>query len=173
MIAILISMLNLHLYLDIKLNIVYLMKIDKHDEKIINELILDSKIPLRTLATKLGVSFVTVMNRIKRLEKSGILKGYTAIIDHEKIGYDTHVIIEISIAKGKLIELENKLAKQSNIYGVYDTTGQFDATILARFRTTRQLDHFLKTIQAYDFIEHTNTKLILNTIKNKDMIIQN
>ncbi len=141
------------------------MKIDKIDEQILDELIINAKIPLRELASKLKVSFVTVMNRIKKLEKEGVIKGYSAKLNYEKMGYGVHVLIEIRIAKGKLFELEKKIARNPSVYAVYDSTGEYDATIFAKFKSTRAMDNFLKKIQTYDFVERTNTKLVLNTIK--------
>ena len=131
----------------------------------------NSKISLRELATKLKISFVTVMNRIKKLEKEGIIKQYTSKINYDKLGYGVSVLIEIRIAKGKLFELEKKIASSQNVYAVYDTTGEYDATILAKFKTTQQMDKFLKLIQTFDFVERTNTKLILNTIKEEQIKI--
>ncbi len=143
--------------------------VDKLDEKIMNELSINSKIPLRELALKMGVSFVTVMNRIKKLETKKIIKRYSAIIDHELIGYEVHVLIDIKIAKGKLFELERRIARSKNVYAVYDTTGEFDAVVLGKFNSTRSMDKFLKQMQGYDFIERTNTKLVLNTIKEEQI----
>jgi DNA-binding Lrp family transcriptional regulator len=147
------------------------MKIDKYDEKIINELIENAKMPLRKLAAQLNISFVTVMNRIKRMEKEGIIQKYTSRIDYEKLGYGVHVLIEIKISKGKLLELEKKIAKSPHVYAVYDTTGEFDATVFAKFRSTRSMDDFLKKVQKYDFVERTNTKLVLNTIKESQIAL--
>lgn len=145
------------------------MKLDEYDEKIINELIEHSKIPLRKLATKLNISFVTILNRIKKLEKEGIIQKYTSKINYEKLGYGVHVIIEMRISKGKLLELENKIAKSPNVYAVYDTTGEYDATVIARFKSTRLMDDFLKKVQTFDFVERTNTKLVLNTVKEEQI----
>ncbi|MBI5391320.1 Lrp/AsnC family transcriptional regulator [Candidatus Woesearchaeota archaeon] len=139
--------------------------IDACDEEILNELTLNAKISLRDLAKKVRVSFVTVMNRIKKMEGLGIIKKYVPLIDYRALGYDTHVIIEVRISKGKLLELERKLASFPSVYAVFDTTGDFDATLLGRFESTRSLDSFVKKIQTLDFVERTNTKLILNTIK--------
>lgn len=147
------------------------MKIDKTDEKIINELIGNAKIPLREIASKLKISFVTVMNRIKKLGKEGIIKQYSAKINYDKLGYGVNVLIEIRIAKGKLFELEKKIASSPNVYAVYDTTGEYDATVLAKFKTTAAMDKFLKLIQTFDFVERTNTKLVLNTIKEEQIKI--
>jgi Lrp/AsnC family transcriptional regulator for asnA, asnC and gidA len=123
------------------------------------------------LASKVCTSFVTVMNRIKKLEKESIIKKYSTKIDFDKLGYDTHVLIEIRIAKGKLFELEKRIARNPNVYAVYDTTGEYDATVLAKFTSTRAMDNFLKKIQTFDFVERTNTKLVLNTIKEEQVSI--
>jgi Lrp/AsnC family transcriptional regulator for asnA, asnC and gidA len=147
------------------------MKIDKIDEKIINEMIENAKSSLREIATKTKTSFVTVMNRIKRLEKEGVIEKYTAKINYRELGYGVNVLIEVRIAKGKLFELEKKIASSQNVYAVYDTTGEYDATILAKFKNTKQLDEFVKKLQTFEFIERTNTKLMLNIIKEAQIKI--
>ena len=145
------------------------IELDDTDQKILNELLVNATAPLRKIASTLRVSFVTVMKRIKRMEEEGVILGYTPRINYETLGYGVNVQIEVRISKGKLIELEKKIAKSPNVSAVYDTTGDFDATIIAKFRTTRGMDNFLKHIQTFDFVERTNTKLILNTIKEEQI----
>ena len=147
------------------------MDIDETDKKILNILLEDSRLSYRQIAKKTDVSVATVMNRVNNLEKKKIIKNYTTIVDYEKIGYDIEVIFEVRIAKGRLFEVEEKIANQPNVFGVYDVTGDFDAAILARFQNRRQMDGFLKKIQTYPFIERTLTKVILNTIKEKCMSV--
>ena len=139
------------------------MEISETDRKILGVMIANSRLSLRDIAKKIGVSVATVMHHVKSLEDAGIIKGYTAKIDYEKSGYDIEVIIEIRISKGKLIEVERKIATHPNVFAIYDITGTFDAVILARFKSTRQMDAFLKKIQSYEFVERTETKLILKT----------
>jgi len=141
------------------------INIDEIDDKIIKELSINAKISLRKLALKIGISSVTAMKRIKKLEKNGIIKSYNIIVDYHELGYEIEVLVEVKISKGKLLELEKKIARCDGVFKVYDTTGDFDATILARFKSTRKLDNFVKKIQKYDFVQRTHTKLILNTIK--------
>ncbi len=126
-------------------------KLDSTDKKIINVLIQDAKMPLRKLALQSGVSFVTVMNRIKKLEKQGIIKRYITEICFLKLGFDIHVIIEMKIGKGKLIELEKRIARSPNVYAVYDTTGEYDATVLAKFRNTKSMDIFIMNFLTFVF----------------------
>lgn len=114
---------------------------------------------------------VTVINRVRELEKESIIKGYTAELDYEKLGYDVLAIILLRISKGKLFEVEKKIAIHPNVFAVYDVTGHFDCLIIAKFNNRKALDVFLKKIQAYDFVERTETSLVLNTIKEKNICV--
>ncbi len=147
------------------------MELRDADKKILNIVVENSRLSLRQIAKKADLSVATVMHHLKQLEKESVIKKYTAKIDYEKAGYDVEVIIEVRISKGKLFEVEKKIASHPNVFAVYDITGTFDAIILARFRTRRQMDNFLKKLQTYEFVERTETKLILNTIKNESIFI--
>ena len=144
------------------------MQLEGTDKKILNIIVENSRLSLRKIAKKANVSVATVMHHIKKLEKDGVIKKYTSKLDYEKAGYDIEVMIEIRISKGKLFEVERKIASNPNVFAVYDITGAFDSLVLARFPTRRQMDHFLKKLQTYDFVERTETKLILNTIKEEN-----
>ena len=121
--------------------------LDQKDKEILNLIIQNSKLSFRQIAKKINSSAATVMNRIKRLRKSNIIKDYHISIDYEKIGYDFPVIIEIQVSHGKLKQVEEKIAKSPNIFAVYDTTGQFDVTVLGRFKTRREMDNYIKKCQ--------------------------
>ncbi len=141
------------------------------DQKLINLLLENSRLSFRELARKAGISVVTVINRVRELEKEGIIKSYTAELDYEKLGYDVLAMILLRISKGKLFEVEKKIAIHPNVFAVYDVTGHFDCLIIAKFNSRKALDIFLKKIQAYDFVERTETSLVLNTIKEKNICV--
>ncbi|MBI2654278.1 Lrp/AsnC family transcriptional regulator [Candidatus Woesearchaeota archaeon] len=145
------------------------MQLEEKDRKILDILVDNSRLSMRQIAKKANVSAATVMHHIKKLEQEGLIKKYTAKLDYEKVGYDVEVMIEIRISKGKLFEVERKIASHPNVFAVYDVTGAFDSVVLARFPTRRQMDNFLKKLQTYEFVERTETKLILNTIKEENI----
>ena len=145
------------------------MEVNKLDEKILNVLIKTSRLSYRQIAQLLKVSVATVMHHVKKLEEEKVIKQYTAVLDYEKLGYDVAVLIEIKISKGKLFEVEKKVAHHPSVVAVYDHTGAFDTLIIAKFKTRLLMDKFLKQLQAYDFVERTETMLILNTLKEAPM----
>ena len=145
------------------------MKLEETDKKILNIIVENSRLSLRQIAKKAGVSVATVMHHIKALEKEGIIRKYTAKLDYEKMGYDVEVMIEIRVSKGRLLDVEKKIAMDPNVFAVYDVTGAFDVLLLARFPTRSKMDNFLKKIQTYEFVERTETRLILRTMKEESI----
>jgi DNA-binding Lrp family transcriptional regulator len=99
------------------------------------------------------------------MEQAGIIKGYTTILDHEKLGYQLTALAEITVSKGKLLEMEQAISKHSNVCAVYDITGLADAFVIAKFRTREELSKFTKGMLAMPFIDRTNTHVVLTTMK--------
>ena len=67
-------------------------QLDETDFKILDALLDDARLSSRQIADRVGVSVGTVLSRIKRMENEGIIKGYSAIVDHEKLGYELTVV---------------------------------------------------------------------------------
>ena len=139
------------------------MNLDQTDERILKNLMVDARLSARQLGIKLGISTVTILSRIKKLEKEKIIRGYTALIDHEKLGYNLTAIIEIIAKKNKIIDIEAELSKIENVCGVYDITGNTDTLIIAKFKSRSELSEFVKGLSSIPNIEKTITHLVLNT----------
>ena len=147
------------------------MKLDDRDIQILNHLLTDARQSARQLAYRLNVSTVTMISRIKKLEESKIIQGYSARLDHELLGYDITAIIEIKTTKGKMLEIENKIAKQDNVISVYDITGDSDTIVIAKFKNRKSLSSFVKKLLEIPNVENTVTHIVLNTIKEDDRLI--
>ncbi|MDH5376071.1 MAG: Lrp/AsnC family transcriptional regulator [Candidatus Bathyarchaeota archaeon] len=141
------------------------MRLDETDVKILKALTLDARLSSRQIAKQCGVSIGTVLSRIKKMEKKGIIKGYSALLDHEKLGYELTVVSEITVSKGRLLEMENEIARLPNVCCVYDVTGLIDAIIVAKFKDREELGKFTKRLLAMPYVERTNTHVVLTTIK--------
>jgi DNA-binding Lrp family transcriptional regulator len=108
---------------------------------------------------------VTVLSRIKKLEKAKIIKGYTSILNHEKLGYDLTAVIEIIAKKDKIVQVENELSDIENVCAVYDVTGNTDTLIIAKFKGREDLSKFIKNLSSILNVENTITHVVLNTVK--------
>ncbi len=141
------------------------MPLDETDVKILKSLTADARLSSRQVAKQCNVSVGTVLARMKKLENEGVVKGYSALLDQEKLGYALTVVTEITVAKGRLLEVENEIARLPNVCCVYDVTGLVDAVIIAKFKSREELGKFTKRVLALPYVERTNTHVVLTTIK--------
>jgi len=147
------------------------VRLDETDVKVLKMLLSDARLSCRQIAKRINVSVSTVLSRIRKMEQGGVIKGYSAVVDHEKLGYELTVITEITVSKGKLLEMEKEIAKLPNVCCVYDVTGLTDAMVLAKFKSREELSSFTKSLLAMPFVERTNTHLVLTTLKEDFRII--
>ena len=141
------------------------MKRDDLDKSILKELEGDARQSFRDLAKKTHVSVVTVAQRIRRMEHDGVIRGYFASVNHQKLGYDITTITEVTVSKGKLIEVQEKIAKMKSVCAVYDVTGVEDSIVISKFKSREEVSNFAKELLTILHVERTNTHMVLNTYK--------
>jgi DNA-binding Lrp family transcriptional regulator len=147
------------------------MQLDETDVKILKALVTDARLSSRQIAKQCDISIGTALSRIKKMENEGIVKGYSALVDHEKLGYELTVVTEITVSKGRLLEMESEIARFPNVCCVYDVTGLLDAIIIAKFKNREELGKFTKRLLALPYVERTNTHVVLTTIKEDFRIV--
>lgn len=141
------------------------LSIDSLDLKILRHLLVGGRLSFRQMSTDLGVSTTTIAFRVSRLEKEKVINGYAATVDFQKLGYELTVITEISVSKGKLLEMEREIAKLPTVCAVYDVTGEIDGIVIAKVKNSEELSRFTKGLLAMPFIERTNSHVVLTTVK--------
>lgn len=147
------------------------MQVDETDVKILKALTEDARLSSRQIAKQCDVSVGTALSRIRKMEEEGIIKGYTALLDQEKLGYELTVMTEMTVSKGRLLEVENEIARMPNVCCVYDLTGLADAAIIAKFKNREELSRFTKRLLSLPYVERTNTHVVLTTIKEDFRIV--
>jgi DNA-binding Lrp family transcriptional regulator len=142
-----------------------IIALDEIDIRILRKLISDARLSYRSIAEQIGVSPPTVLARVEKLEKNKIIKSYSALLDHEKLGYDLTAIIEVTAIKNKVVEVEKVLSKYENVCAIYDITGLTDMIIVAKFRNRKELSNFVKKELSIPSVQRTNTHLVFITVK--------
>ncbi|MBY8990180.1 MAG: Lrp/AsnC family transcriptional regulator [Candidatus Lokiarchaeota archaeon] len=146
-------------------------KIEELDIEILKALSLDGRKNKSSIAEELNRSPNTIIKHVQKLEENDVIKNYGVQIDYEKLGYNIIAIIELTISKGKMLDVENEIAQIPNIFGVYDITGTYDALILARFKNRENLSKMIKDIHTSPYVERTNTHIVLNIIKDNSSLV--
>lgn len=150
---------------------VSMVRLDETNVKILKTLTLDARLSSRQIAKQCGISVGTALSRIKKMKEEGIIKGYSAILDHEVLGYELTVVTELTVSKGRLLEMENEIARYPNVCCVYDVTGLTDAIIIAKFKNREELGIFTKHLLTLPFVERTNSHIVLSTVKEDFRLI--
>jgi DNA-binding Lrp family transcriptional regulator len=141
------------------------VSLDEIDLRILGSILKDARKSYRKIADDINVSPPTVLSRVQKLEKGHIIKSYSAVLDHEKLGYDLTAVIEVTAVKGKITEVQKHISKFPNVCAVYDITGLTDMIIVAKFRNREELSNFVKKDMSLSYIERTNTHIVLITVK--------
>jgi DNA-binding Lrp family transcriptional regulator len=141
------------------------VSLDEIDLRILGSILKDARKSYRKIADEINVSPPTVLSRVQKLEKGRIIKSYSAVLDHEKLGYDLTAVIEVTAIKGKITEVQKHISKFPNVCAVYDITGLTDMIIVAKFRNREELSNFVKKDMSLSYIERTNTHIVLITVK--------
>lgn len=141
------------------------VELDIIDRKLLNELMKDARTSLRRLAEEMSVSPATLHNRLNRLEQLGVVKGFAALVDYQKLGYGLTAIIMVKVNGKYITDVEKELARFPNVTAVYDVVGEYDIIAIAKFKDVDELNDFVKELLKNPKIERTHTNIALNVIK--------
>ena len=146
--------------------------LDKLDLEIIAELQKDCRTPLQDIARRVGHPPSTVHYRVKRLEKEGIIDGYYAKINPEKIGMDYITVIRIfaRYAPEYYNTVGKELSKVPGVWGVYYSLGEQDFFVLTRSENRKDFMATLDHIMAIKGVQRTKTQIIAHVIKEDPRI---
>jgi len=140
---------------------------DTTDIKILNYLQENSRENASGISEKVNMSVSAVIERIKKLESSGIIKQYTVIIDPKKTGKDVMAFISVSIEHPKYNDCFTDFVRQNeNIIECNYITGDFDFLLKVCVSSTGTLEKVLNEIKSVQGVSLTRTLIVLSTIKN-------
>ncbi|MBS3149713.1 Lrp/AsnC family transcriptional regulator [Candidatus Woesearchaeota archaeon] len=150
------------------------MEIDEKDLDIIKLLQYNSRITSRQIYRKTKIPITTIHNRIKKLEKYGIIKNFTVNLDYKKLGQPILVYVLITInytlpsgEKTTQEDVAKQVRKYSNIEEVNIVTGGVDMLIKARFKDIDELYDFISTkLRTIDGIDKSQTLIALKSVNH-------
>jgi len=146
-------------------------EVDDTDRLLLRALVSDGRQSNRDLAAATGVSPATVNRRVRRLEDEGVLRGVSALVDAEAVGWGLTAIVGLRIDKGHLRTVQQRIAGDPRVFAVYDVTGEWDGMVLARCRDRRDLDDLAKTTLSSPHIQRTNTMVVLKTVLENSVVL--
>ena len=141
--------------------------IDEKDRLIIELLSRNARMSYSEIARKLGMSDVAVIKRIKKLEQSGVIRGYTVLVDPRKMGYNAVSITGITINPDKMFKALSELKKHPAVKFLAITSGDHPAIALIWARDEEELAQIHEALLRIDGVEKVWPAIILDVIKNE------
>jgi DNA-binding Lrp family transcriptional regulator len=111
-----------------------------------------------------------VIHRVKKLQESGAIKGYIPVVDQEHFGLSLSAVIALRISRGKLLDIQQKIAEDPRIAAVYDVTGEWDSVVIGYFRDRHDLNDFIKGLLSLENVDRSITHIVLNVVKEERRI---
>ncbi len=148
----------------------YYSIMDEKDEKIIKILRENAKLSTQEISKKTLIPITTVHNRIKKLEKEGVIKGYTVNLNHSKVGKGltayTLVSVEYNVMKQAKItqeQLARKLMNYEEVEQLAMVTGSVDIILKLRVKDMKEMDKFITgTLREHKGVGATQTLMVLH-----------
>lgn len=145
---------------------------DSIDTKIIRLLQGNARMTVSELASSVSLSVPAVSERLKKLESTGIIKQYTAIVDPEHLNKNLAAIIFITLERPRYTETFAQFVKgQNEILECHYLAGDFDYALKIMTENTSTLQELLSRIKSVQGIQKTRTIVILSTVKNNYSIL--
>ena len=139
--------------------------LDRIDRRIIGILQTDGRISWRELADRVYLAPSSVADRVRRLEQTGVIRGYAASLDPRALGHDVRAVVDVALPPGTdPAEFEATLAQRDEVALAMYVTGPADYTIIVDCAGAEGLDAFIRWLKADAGVARTESKFVLRPI---------
>ena len=150
------------------------MGLDNTDKKLLGFLQTDSKQTNKMLSLKLGLSVTAVYERIRKLEKTGYIKGYVALLNKEKVEKGFVAFCSIKLlqhSKDFVVQFEREVAKLDEVLECYHISGDYDYLLKVIVEDMKAYREFMvKKLTKISHIGSTHSAFMINEVKHTTAI---
>jgi Lrp/AsnC family transcriptional regulator, leucine-responsive regulatory protein len=144
-------------------------ELDHYDRLLLAEVQRDSRQTVQQLAAAVGLSSTPCWKRIKEMESSGVIRGYTALVDRAKVGLSLCVLAEVNLTRHNeddVRRFEAAVTQAPQIVSCYATTGQADYLIKVLVPDIKEYETFLhETAFKLPGVTHVRSSVVLKEVK--------
>jgi DNA-binding Lrp family transcriptional regulator len=146
------------------------IQLDQIDKKILAILSENSKMGNKEIAAEIGLSVTPTFERIKRLERHGVIKNYVAILDKKKIEKGLHVLCQVSLKAHNLdllLGFENEIVHLNEVNACYHIAGNYDYLLSIEVKDMDEYQDFLKQkLASIPNIANVQSSFVMSTLKS-------
>ena len=138
---------------------------DAVDERILSLLVEDGRRTYDDIAGRVRLTAPSVKRRVDRLRAEGALQGFTAVVDHGALGWDTEALVELFFRPGTTLdEVAATLRSHPEVAEAWSVTGEADAIARVRTKDNSDLERLIIDLQRNGLVERTNSVVALSRL---------
>jgi Lrp/AsnC family leucine-responsive transcriptional regulator len=139
--------------------------LDSVDRRILGILRDDARISWRDLGQLVHLSPTSAADRVRRMERDGVIEGYTVRVDPDALGRTVRAVVDVSLGAGDQVDdFEDRLAQRDEVTFAAYVTGTADYSIVVECEGADGLDTFVRWLRADAGVARTETKLLLRVV---------
>lgn len=147
------------------------MALDTIDARILEVLQENARVSISELSKQVNLSLSAVSERLKKLENGNVIEQYTTVLNPSAMGKDLSVVMMISMENpSKTAEFYQLVKDSEEILECHYITGEYDYVLKITTKNTSTLEELMNRIKSADCIKHTQTNVILSTLKHKHSV---
>ena len=141
---------------------------DALNRRILALLVEDGRRTYEDIGGRVGLSAPSVKRRIERLRAAGALEGFTAVVDHAAMGWDTEALVELFYASGtQLDEVAKTLREHPEVVEAWSVTGEADAIARVRTEDNSDLERLIIDLQRNGLVVRTRSQVVLSRLVSR------
>ena len=142
---------------------------DHIDRDILKQLERNGRMRWGNLAAAVHLSPNTVAERVRRLQRSGVITGFSLRRDWSAVGQPIHAYIDVKLSPGASGEaFEDELALHDSISEAHHVTGRYDYLVVGHFADLQAVDALLGVLKSQGFVAETETRFVLRSVDTLD-----
>ena len=144
---------------------------DEIDHRIVALLRQNARRSFQDIGGRVSLSAPAVKRRVDRLERDGVIRGYSASVDPSAIGWNTHAFVEL-FCEGRMSggELRTALDEHPEVEAAYTIAGAPSAILHLRAADTRHLEEALERVRDTEGVIRTQTQVVLSTLFDRPVV---
>ncbi len=146
------------------------MKLDQIDKELLTLLQSDSKKTNKELSSKLNLSVTAIYERIRKLERAGVISRYVALVKPERVDRSFTAFCQIKLVqhtKSNVTRFEAQVAKLNEVLEVFHVSGEYDYILKVMVKDMEAYREFmLNKLTALDHIGSTQSTFVISPVKN-------
>ena len=145
--------------------------LDQTDLRILSILQANGRCHLAEIAKEVALSSPAVMERVKKLEVQGVIKGYQAVVDPKKVGKDVTAFVGVSVAHQRHIDaFASYMMRQPDVIECHHVTGEESFILKVKTANTDSLEKLLAQVRSVEGVTGTVTKVVLSSVKESQRL---